>query len=98
MQGNENSLHFRNTVFRLKESFFGKGLGEKLRDNNMLDEVIRGMCKQASKEADNNFVEDVRGKLFGGPNDLLALNIQRGRDHGIPPYVTARRECSAPIK
>ena len=70
-------------------------LVQRLKDNSVLDEIIRGMTKQESENADSNVVEDLRGRLFGGRNDLLAINIQRGRDHGLPSYVTALKDCSA---
>ena len=47
---------------------------------------------------DTNFADDIRNNLFksfgsseGG--DLFAINIQRGREHGIGSYLEVRRWC-----
>ncbi|MPC29483.1 Dual oxidase 2 [Portunus trituberculatus] len=53
------------------------------------------MSSQSSEREDNIVVEDLRGRVFGplefSRRDLMALNIQRGRDHGLPDYNTARQ-------
>lgn len=57
-----------------------------------LEEVLLGMASQLAEKEDTTLCSDVRDRLFG-PNefsrrDLGALNIMRGRDHGIPDYNT----------
>lgn len=59
-----------------------------------IDPILRGLSAQASQEVDPYLVDDVRNFLFGVPGsgglDLASLNLQRGRDHGLPSYVDAR--------
>ena len=62
----------------------------------MVDELIRGMTIQASQSFDNNFVVDITENLFDDDEfglDLIALNVQRARDHGIPGYIEYRKLC-----
>ena len=54
------------------------------------------MTIQPSEEYDNHFVADVTKELFDDGElgmDLIAINIQRGRDHGIPVYLLYRHAC-----
>jgi len=52
------------------------------------------MAIQLCEEEDHKIIEDLRGSLFGplefSRRDLMALNIQRARDHGVPDYNSAR--------
>jgi len=64
--------------------------------NHGIDSVLRGLAAQTAQEIDTLLVDDVRNFLFGPPGaggfDLAALNIQRGRDHGLPGYNQLRRD------
>jgi hypothetical protein len=61
-------------------------------DPGAVDRLLRGAAYQVSQEVDLKLVDDVRNFLFGPPGagglDLAALNIQRGRDHGLPHFTS----------
>ncbi|MDX2175846.1 MAG: peroxidase family protein [Candidatus Sumerlaeia bacterium] len=61
-----------------------------------IDSILRGLASQRCQEIDNFIVGDVRNFLFGAPGaggfDLASLNLQRGRDHGLPSYNEVRRQ------
>jgi hypothetical protein len=62
-------------------------------DQGGIEPLLRGMAFQAMQRVDIRLVDDVRNFLFGRGNhgfDLAALNIQRGRDHGLADYNQAR--------
>lgn len=64
---------------------------EHLYDTKMggIDALIRGLSHEPSQTYDHFFTKQVTRSLFSerpphGPgHDLLSLNIQRGRDHGL---------------
>ena len=81
---------------RLKDAFFNPSAVATLG----IEPYLRGMARQKAQELDNQIVDDVRNFLFGAPGaggfDLAALNIQRGRDHGLPGYNQVRANYGLP--
>ncbi|MCH9648945.1 MAG: peroxiredoxin [Deltaproteobacteria bacterium] len=61
-----------------------------------IEPILRGLARQTAQEIDNQVVDEVRNFLFGPPGsggfDLASLNIQRGRDHGLPSFNQLRRD------
>jgi peroxidase len=59
-----------------------------------IEEMLRGLAGQRAQTIDSYVIDDVRNFLFGPPGsggfDLASLNIQRGRDHGLPHYNALR--------
>jgi hypothetical protein len=59
-----------------------------------LEPYLKGLATQRAQELDAQVVGAVRNFLFGNVNgfgmDLGSLNIQRGRDHGLPDFNTLR--------
>ena len=88
--GNEtDSLKFRD-AFREPEKVVEIGI----------EPILRGFASQVCQKIDIFIRDEFRNFLFGFPGrtgnpvigafDLASLNIQRGRDHGIPDYNTVR--------
>lgn len=69
-------------------------------EENSIDGFVRGLTTQAVQSFDSSFTEELTERLFQGDDthgmDLVALNVQRGRDHGLPPYLEWRKICGLP--
>ena len=70
---------------RLRDNFFNSTVYEA-----QLEAILNGMIVQKAESFDTNVAPDVTESLFTNVrfpgSDLIARNIQRGRDHGLPGY------------
>ncbi|XGW08013.1 hypothetical protein V3C99_010828 [Haemonchus contortus] len=73
--------------------FFGEGVfkSSKILFEGGVDPILRGFMSTAVKRP-HRMTPAITEKMFGS-TDLGSLNIQRGRDHGIPSYNTMRKFC-----
>jgi len=84
----QEMVPFHTTLFNT-EMFLDKGL----------DAILRGMATSKTKTADkeNPMSTSMTEELFKidakHGSDLGALNIQRGRDHGLAPYIDYVEKC-----
>ena len=81
----------------LRESFFNI---ESLNARG-IEPTVFGLVANQSNNVDNKFAFGLARKLFIRPGqpghmDQLALNIQRGRDHGLQTYGRWRSFCKLP--
>ncbi|XP_062596434.1 thyroid peroxidase-like [Saccostrea cucullata] len=61
-----------------------------------LRSLTEHLMRTPAKKVDSRFEEGIRERLFKTGDkglDLPALNIQRGRDHGLAPYVKYKERC-----
>ncbi|KAF3430719.1 hypothetical protein E2986_12643 [Frieseomelitta varia] len=87
-----------NKTVTLAEYFFKPTIIES---DEVFDDLLRGMATQSSQKMDINIVEDITSKLFASNEeslglDAISLDIQRGRDHGLPGYNHYRKYCGLP--
>ena len=66
--------------------------------NNGIEPYLRGLARQKSEEIDGLITDGVRNfvRPRGGGFDLAALNMQRGRDHGLPRFNQVRIDYGLP--
>ncbi|CAK9817115.1 Chorion peroxidase [Anthophora quadrimaculata] len=69
-----------------------------------VDRLLLGLINQPAQRRDEHISDELTNHLFQTPSfpfgmDLASINIQRGRDHGIPPYVKWREPCGlSPVR
>jgi peroxidase len=77
----------------LRTAFF---VPDQLVRGGGIEPLLRGLASRQAQMVDTYVVDDVRNFLFGAPGsggmDLPSLNIQRGRDHGLPSYNDSRSD------
>ena len=93
MRSDASYRFLSNNVSLHEESSFGDigGIGS-------LHRIIRGMATQRTLKRDEFMSPELTNHLFQSSSfpfgmDLAAINIQRGRDHGLPAYVDWRQPC-----
>ena len=83
----------------LKDAFFNP---QVVKDEG-IEPILRGLAVGESEKIDNFVIDEVRNFLFGEPApmggfDLPSLNIQRGREHGLPSYNQFRLDLGLDAK
>ncbi|MDX1926609.1 MAG: peroxidase family protein [Pirellulaceae bacterium] len=77
-------------ALELDEAFFNPAIVSA----EGIDELLKYAASAQAAEIDTQVVDGVRNFLIDGPGgtllDLAALNIQRGRDHGLADYNATR--------
>ncbi|WGZ93193.1 MAG: peroxidase family protein [Candidatus Thiothrix putei] len=83
----ENGQTIEQGNVALRDAFFRP---DKVMESG-IDPILRGAASQTAQAVDPMIVDDVRNFLFPqGGLDLAAVNIQRGRDHGLAGYGDTR--------
>ncbi len=75
----------------IKDAFFNPFI---ILDEDGIDPIFIGMATQMQQTFDTKVVTTLRNFLFGAPGmgglDLVSINIQRGRERGLPDYNSIR--------
>ncbi|XP_052282724.1 dual oxidase 2-like isoform X1 [Dreissena polymorpha] len=84
--GQAHALRLCNAFWNPQEFLDGKKAS--------IDNLLSGLAVTLAEREDHIVVPDLREHLFGplefSRRDLIAINIQRARDHGLPDYNSVR--------
>ena len=87
----ENRTPIQEGHLTLREGFFDV---TPITQEGGIGPILRGLAFNVEPENDIYYPDDLRNQMFGPPGsgglDLCAIDIQRGRDHGIPDFNTVR--------
>lgn len=75
----------------LQDAFFNP---YAIQETGGIEPFLKGMGVQPQQQFDSKVIGDVRNFLFGQPGfgglDLVSININRGRERGLPDFNTVR--------
>ncbi len=81
----------------LRDAFFNPLIVE---ESGGIEPFLKGMGTQVQQSLDSKVIDDVRNFLFGPPGagglDLASININRGRERGLPDFNTVRQNYGLP--
>lgn len=68
----------------------------------VFDEYLMGLMNQVAQAMDDSITQEVTNHLFKKEGhrfgmDLVSLNMQRGREFGVPGYMEFRKFCGLPV-
>jgi hypothetical protein len=82
---------------KLRDVFFKVSA---IKESGGIEPFLQGMGSQVQQRFDSKIVDDIRNFLFGKPGqggfDLAAINIQRGRERGLPSINELRKALQLP--
>ena len=89
----DENHHKVGAAIPLKHMFFNNSYINR----HGIEHLLLGLCTFAAEKVDRSFSNGIIHHLFEREHspglNLIALNIQRGRDHGLPGYNDFRRYC-----
>lgn len=90
----ENRTSAVESSLKLKNHYNAPSIME---DEDNFDNLVRGLATQSSQKMDTKFSKAVTQFLYCDSHnyglDIISLDIQRGRDHGLPSYNSFRKFC-----
>lgn len=92
----ENGQSLAGGPLALRDAFFTP---EPIKTDG-IEPYLLGLAASQAEQADAQVIDDLRNFLFGPPGaggiDLASINIQRGRDMGLPSYNQTRADFGLP--
>ena len=83
----------------LRDTFFASHI---ISNGGGIGPILEQFCNSQSETLNSKMIDDLRNFLFGEPgkggHDLAALNMQRGRDHGLASYNQVRKDLGLSIQ
>ncbi|XP_033761418.1 myeloperoxidase-like [Pecten maximus] len=99
IQAQYSPSHVPTKTVPIEKTFHRPHLCEEMKGNGY-EGVLRWLSNAKATKSDRFFEVGIRNKLFPDPKgntmDLPAINVNRGRDHGIPAYNVWREWCGLP--